>query len=207
MQVEYKKTSSDNKSYYSFNFKKALVLTLLFFNILIYISPNLDVKREDLPGGQIQIHVEEIPITHQVRRTPPPPKPTVPIPSDNENIPEDVTIEETTLQFSTIFDEIPEGAPIAGTKLSPPRPLAWVFPEYPEEEKKKGVRGIVKLSIHINNKGRVVEAQVLDNTTGSEKCAQAAVEAALGSRFTPAKEGKKAVSYWITQPYRFDLKK
>ncbi|RMF58816.1 MAG: TonB family protein, partial [Calditrichaeota bacterium] len=72
---------------------------------------------------------------------------------------------------------------------------------------KKGVHGVVKLSIHVDEKGRVTEVVVVENTTGSEKCAQAAVDAAYGSRFYPAKEGNKAVSFWISQPYRFDLRK
>ncbi|MFQ5603042.1 MAG: energy transducer TonB [bacterium] len=147
-------------------------------------------------------------MTRQVRRNPPPPKPTVPIPSDDETIPEDETIMETTLNYSNIFDQTPDGFPgVRGLKLTPPRPLAWVFPEYPEDEKKKGVQGTVKLSIHIDKTGKVVEVVVLENTTGSQKCAQAAREAALGSRFVPAREGNKPVSFWLTQPYRFDLRK
>lgn len=205
--LDYKKNGSDLKSSYSLNVKKALVVTLVFLNVLVLISPRLEVQTEPGYGTHIQINVENIPITRQIRRSPPPPKPTIPIPSDDESIPEDETIEETTLRYTTFFDEIPDGAPPTGAKLSPPRPLAWVFPEYPEDEKKKGVQGIVKLSIHINDKGRVVEAVVIANTTRSEKCAQAAIEAAFGSRFTPAKEGTKPISYWITQPYRFDLKK
>lgn len=88
--------------------------------------------------------------------------------------------------------------------LTPARAIARVFPEYPKEE--KGIRGVVKLSLHIDAKGKVVEVLVIDNTTQSETFARAATEAAYGSRYTPAREGGKAVNSWIMQEHRFDIK-
>lgn len=208
MEIEFKKTKADSKSQYLRNFEKSLILVLVFFILLIYLSPRVEVGTEAKLVPNIMISLENIPITRQVARRPPPPKPTVPVPSDDESIPEDETIVETTLKYDTFFDQFPEGfSSISSTPLTPPRPIAWVFPEYPEDEKKKGIQGVVKLSIHINEKGHVIEVIVIDNSTGSEKCAQAAIEAAYGSRFLPAREGMKPISYWITQPYRFDLKK
>lgn len=207
MDTDFQKTPFDGQASYYVNIKRAFVVTLVFFNILVLLSPGIEVDTQEGSGSSVQIHVEDIPVTRQTRRTPPPPRPTIPIPSDDETIPEDETIEETTLKLTNLYDPLPLGNPEPGDKLSPPRPIAWVFPEYPEEEKKRGVQGIVKLSIHINDRGKVIEAIVIDNTTGSEKCARAAVDAAFGSRFSPAKEGKKAINYWITQPYKFDLKK
>ncbi|MFQ5864858.1 MAG: TonB family protein [bacterium] len=208
MEIEFKKIKADSKSQYGTNFKKSLILTLTFFIFLIYVSPRVNVVMEGNPTSNIMITFENIPITRQIARRPPPPKPTIPVPSDDESIPEDETIVETTLRYDTFFDQFPEGfSTIGSIPVTPPRPLAWVFPEYPEDEKKKGIKGVVKLSINIDEKGRVVEVIVLKNSTGSEKCAQAAIEAAYGSRFLPAREGNKPVSYWITQPYRFDLKK
>jgi protein TonB len=208
VQTEYQKSDADSKSSYSQNVKKALVITLALMNLLIYILPGIEVEVAEVDLPQVTINVEDVPLTRQSRRPQPPPKPTVPIPSDEENIPEDVTIEETELRYTTIFDFSPGSAPpFAGIKITPPRPIAWVFPEYPEDEKKRGVQGEVKLSIHIDEDGKVTEVVVLDNTTGSQKCQQAAVAAAYGSRFYPAKEGARTIDYWITQPYRFDLRR
>ncbi len=207
MHIEQQKYNSDLKSSYGLNLRKSVIVTLACFILLIYLSPRISVKVEQSDLSNIIIDVENIPITHQLRRKPPPPKPQLPVPSDDESIPEDETIEETTLKYTNIFDYTPDGVPgIGGKSSTPPRPIAWVFPEYPEDEKKKGVKGVVRLSIHINEQGKVIEVVVLSNTTGSQKCAKAAIDAAYGSRFFPAKEGKKAVNYWITQPYRFDLK-
>lgn len=208
MQLEYKKTSADSKSSYALNLKRALVVTLVSLNLMILFAPGLEVTRDEPALPRVLINAENVPRTRQTRRQPPPPKPTVPVPSDDEAIPDDVTIEETDLKYTTIFDfEIGDAPAFAGIKITPPRPIAWVFPEYPDEEKKKGAQGVVKLSIHIDEKGKVTEVVVLDNSTGSEKCQEAAVAAAYGSRFYPAKEGNREIDYWITQPYRFDLKK
>lgn len=206
MTSEFKKLKADSPGQYGLNVRKSLVMTLLFFNLCVMLSPRIGVQVEDPEAPKIVIDVENIPRTRQARRSPPPPKPTIPVPSDKETVPEDATIEETTLKHTNIFDDLPGRPEFAGTSVTPPRPIAWVFPEYPESEKQKGVHGIVKLSLHVDETGRVIEAIVLDNTTSSKKCAAAAQEAALNSRFLPAKEGGKPVDYWITQPYRFDLR-
>ena len=201
----FKKRKSDLKSVYQINLEKSLIIALMFFIVLINLSPRINVQLEEQRSNFI-ITAENIPVTRQVRKSPPPPKPTVPVPSEDESIPEDETIEETTLKYANLFDELPDGLQgISGVNIIPPRPIAWVFPEYPEKDRKKGIKGLVKLSIQIDEHGNVVEVVVIENTTGSENCAKAAIEAAYGSRFFPAREGNKPVKYWITQPYRFDL--
>jgi len=207
LQLEYKKSSADLKSSYALNIKKSLIVALVLLILAIHFFPQMQLSPSKFENPNVIIEVENIPITRQLRQASPPPKPTVPIPTNEETVPEDETIEETTLKYTTLFDYTPESAPgLPGANITPPRPLAWVFPEYPESDRKKGVKGVVKLSIHISPQGKVVEVVVLDNTTGSEKCAVAAVAAAYGSRFLPAREGGRAINYWITQPYRFELR-
>ncbi len=207
MPVEFKKTEADLHSSYGSNIKRAVILTLFLFNLIALFSPTLEMSSREQELPRVIISAESIPLTRQAHRTPPPPKPTVPIPSDDESIPEDETIEETTLQYTTIFD-LSDGVPsMMGLGVTPPKPIAWVFPEYPDEDRKKGVEGVVKLSIHVDKNGRVIEVVVLKNTTNSENCAAAAIEAAYASRFFPAKEGSEPVGFWISQPYRFDIKK
>ena len=56
------------------------------------------------PQAPVIIELEQIPETRQERRPPPPPRPVVPIPTDSEDIPDDVTIETTELD---LFDDLP----------------------------------------------------------------------------------------------------
>ncbi len=203
MDFEADKTGSDGQSAYPLNFRKSLALSLLLFNLAFLLAPRVDFEVHEPSASTILIDVENIPVTRQTRRAPPPPKPSVPIPSDDETIPEDVTIEETILK-DTIYD-LADGSPdVGGIRITPPKLINLTAPEMPKEEYKRGVQGIVKLSVHVDIKGRVVEVVVLDNTTKSEKCARAAIEAAYGSRYFPAREGRAKVNAWSFITYRFD---
>ncbi len=180
----------------------ALLLTIAIFQLF----PRIDWGEKEEPVVLISsIQVENIPITKQGRRKPPPPKPAVPIPSEDELIPEDITIEETELDLN-VYSKIPGAGPIPGAPVVfQPRPIYEVIPEYPAELQKKGVQGIVKLHIHINKLGRVDQVIVLENTTGSPLCARAAKEAALQGRYVPAKSKGKPTDIWITRTYTFGI--
>ena len=98
--IDFQKTKADFHSQFSINIKKALVITLVFFILLVFISPRIKLSVKEVGQSNIIINVENIPITRQTRMKPPPPKPTVPIPSEDETIPEDATIEE---DFGWVF--------------------------------------------------------------------------------------------------------
>lgn len=188
------------------------IIALIIVIVSIRLAAEIDAIRPldtkvDIP----LVSVEEIPVTQQGKKKPPPPKPAVPIPSDDENIPTEETIEP--IEFDFFAETGDDGGGGVGDEgvgaivRVPPRPIAWVIPEYPEQEKKKGVKGEVKVSIQIDATGNVIDAVVVENTTGSELCAQSAIKAALASRFIPAKINGKAQKDWLVMPYRFDLSK
>lgn len=180
------------------------IIALIICIITIRLAAEIDALKPFEPDVEIPtVSVEDIPITRQGKKKPPPQKPAVPIPSDKEDIPEEETIEPIEFEFF-----VDNGADGVGTPTRvPPRPIAWVIPEYPEKEKKKGIKGEVKISIQIDDKGKVVDAVVVENTTGSELCAQSAIKAALASRFIPARVNGIPKEDWLIMPYRFDLSK
>jgi len=181
----------------------SLSLMLLLFFFLRDVSMPVTV-REQQP---IILTVENIPQTRAGARRPPPPKPAIPIPIDSELIPEDETIEPTTIDLQSVGAAASAGNAdaLGGGQIIPPRPLVFVVPEYPEEDRKKNLRGEIKISLEIDVTGKVVKAVVIENTTGSPRFAQAARRAALASRFTPARNAQGPVPYWLIQPYTFDL--
>jgi len=183
----------------------SLSLMLLLFFFLRDVSMPVAVRQHE----PIILTVENIPQTRQLgARRPPPPKPAVPIPIDSELIPEDETIEPTTIDLQSLGAAASAGNAdaLGGGQIIPPRPLAFVVPEYPEEDRRKNIRGEIKISLEIDITGKVVKAVVIENTTGSPRCAEAARRAALASRFTPARNAQGPVPYWLIQPYTFDLK-
>ena len=199
---------NDREEHYQRNLRVAAIVALTVVIFVFQIFPRMSWKKETPKVIVIaSLHIENIPVTRQGTRKPPPPKPAVPIPSDDELIPEDVTIEKTELDlnlYSPIEGEDgPPGAPI----VYQPRPIFEVIPEYPQELQKKGIQGIVKLHIHINKQGLVDQVVVIENTTGSLLCSRSAKNAAMQGRYMPAKSRGKPTDIWITRTYSFGISK
>ncbi len=191
---------------YRTTIKKSLVISLAFLLILLHILPkNVEHKKKALPVVPFTFEIEEVPITRQqVRRGVRPQKPLVPVPSEEPDIPVDETIDETIIDWNVGDSPFGVGGLTMGrADTIPPRPIVQVLPEYPRELLKQNVRGIVKLMLWVNEKGRVEEAVVVENGTGNEECAKAALEAAKKNSYLPATIGKKKVASWVACTYSF----
>jgi len=190
---------------YSLRLRQALVITLLILIVAFQVWKRLPESRQApvLANINVYIDVESVPITRQGVRKPPPARPVVPIPTEEPTPPEDLKIEEPPQQASSALPNLPEGEGMEA--IVPPRPVAEVFPEYPEKAKKRGVQGEVELMLLVNEKGTVENVQVLRNTTGSKLCARAAVKAAYQTKFLPARKKNRFVAVWIRKTYRFGL--
>ena len=150
------------------------------------------------------MHIENIPITRQGVKRKAPPRPVVPIPVEEPSIPEDLTIEPTELNFeASPLSNMPEGDGFF--TVTPPRPIADVFPEYPATEKEKGVEGEIELSLLVDEKGKVKNVHVVKNSTNSKICEESALKAAYQTQFIPAKQNKKYIAVWIRKIYKFGL--
>lgn len=186
----------------------SLVVTLLGMILLFSLFPKVKVNRpERIKIISSAITVEEIPVTRQVGAMKPPARPAVPIPSDDIALPDDITIDDTELDFSSASTISGSGLIPEPVQIIQPRPIFEVIPEYPEELQKKGIQGTVKLSLHIDANGRVIHVIVIENSTGSDACANAAREAAIKGRYIPAKKDGQPTDLWITRTYTFGLQK
>ena len=198
--------------YYHRRFELGLIFSLALMLLLFFFLRDISMPIIIQETEPVLITVENIPQTRQQSgaRRPPPPKPAVALPVESEIIPEDETIEPTTVEAQATGtaasagnnEDVGSGA----GQITPPRPLSLAVPEFNRDDQKKGVHGVVKVSLEIDATGKVVKAVVLENTTGSPRCAQAALQAALASRFIPARNAQGPVSYWFIWPYTFDLK-
>ena len=190
---------------YTLRLLRSLALTLVLLIVLFQAWKRMpQIQRPvALPKEEVYFAVEEVPVTRQGVRKPPPPRPVVPIPTEEPTVPEDLTIEETDLKPEASLAKLPDGDGLAA--IVPPRPVAEVFPEYPEKERKRGVQGEVELAMLVDEHGVVQNVQVVRNTTGSKLCAQAAVKAAYQTRFLPARKKNQFVAVWIRKTYKFGL--
>lgn len=189
----------------------SLVLTLLLFFGFRKWGTETEMLDVDLPD----IKVEEVPPTEQIKRPPPPARPQVAVPTDDEDIPEDETIDITEINF----DEIPEPPPPPKADESSnifvaydeaPEPIGGFAAiqrnlEYPEIARKAGIEGRVIVNVLVDVSGRVIETKVL-KSLGHSGCDDAAIKAIRSVKWKPAKQRDRPVKVWVGIPVIFKLK-
>jgi periplasmic protein TonB len=193
-----------------------LVLALALLVMMFQASKRGDVEVTGQGRVDLKIEVEEIPQTEQEKRPPAPTRPTVPVETEDEDIPEDATIEMTEINL----DELPPpppppeqeqgDTPIFVAYDEPPAPLGGFAAiqsklEYPEIARKAGVEGRVYINVLIDEKGNVIDTKVL-KSLGNNGCDEAAIAAIRSVKWTPAKQRDKAVKVWVGIPVVFKLK-
>ncbi len=182
-----------------------IVLLIITFLLFPRITNKVELEEE------IQIIIEQIdiPQTEQFDRPPPPARPSVPVESESEDIADDVTLEEFTLDEFDAWDAPPP--PPEGPRVKfipyddPPVPLRPIKPKYPEIAQEAGIEGTVVVQVFVDEKGRVKETVILKGipNTGLD---EAATDAIRIVRFKPAKQRERAVGVWISIPVNFRLK-
>jgi len=196
------------------NYRKRIELGFIFSLILIILIFLFSKHYKVVPPTNTRMAiisdfvVEDIPVTRQGIPRQRPQRPEIIIPVEDEVIPEDEVIED--FDFS-VFEgkDGPPGLPGGEGFIVEvlPRPIAEVFPEYPKEDLKNKIEGVVTLRLFIDNRGFVKDVIVMENTTGSQRCARAAKEAAYKNRFIPARSNNNNVPIWISKRYTFSAPK
>tara|TARA_B100001964_G_C14066297_1_gene523788 strand:- start:142 stop:789 length:648 start_codon:yes stop_codon:yes gene_type:complete len=179
------------------------------------IYPDFRVTAAAQKKDQIIINMEDIPETRQIQRPPPPPRPAVPIETESDDVPDDVTIESTDLDFDENMVDLPPPPPPGSGDddmeeevleffmvEEKPTLLKNVSPVYPEIARKAGLSGRVFVRFKVGKDGRVHEVQILK---GEEIFRQAAIDAVSQFVFSPAMQNDKPVAVWMSQAIKFDL--
>ncbi len=196
----------DLRGQYKGVFEKALILSLAIHLFIFLTYTEVEVKPYETIAKQVVVEVQDIPETQQLKKLPPPPRPAVPIESESEDLPEDVTIETTDLRVDVAPP--PPPPPMADEFVAydtPPKLIRLVKPKYPDIARKAGIEGMVILKILVDVDGKVIDARVL-KSLGNVGCDEAAVKAAKKCLFEPALQRDKPVKVWVSYPVRFILK-
>ena len=194
---------------YPVNVRLAGLLGIVLVIIIFIIFPRFLASVEFEGVDQIIIENIDIPQTQQIENTPPPARPSIPVPSDDEDIADDLTLDELDFDDFSNLDAPPP--PPSGPKVvfipydDPPVALSPIRPTYPEIAQEAGIEGVVVVQAFIDKKGRVKETLILKGVpnTGLD---EAAMEAIRKTRFRPAKQRERAVGVWISIPVNFKLK-
>lgn len=85
-----------------------------------------------------------------------------------------------------------------------PQPINIPVPTYPDMARTAGIEGQAVVEALVDTDGAVADARIL-KPSGNASLDQAAVDAAMRSKFSPAKQRDKAVRVWVSIPFRFTL--
>jgi TonB family protein len=194
------------KNSYPRMFRNAFLIALGLHAVAFLVIPEIKVKPYELREKR---EIAAIDIPDQIKIPPPPKeqaKPQVPV----DIAPSDEASEEETIE-STVFDvDAPPELPPAPARPEyfhsfdqAPQVIVQVPPTYPEMARQSELEGVVLVQIGVNEFGDVIEARVLQGVQGLN---QAAIEAVMQWKFTPAKQRDVPVPVQIAIPIRFTLR-
>ena len=204
----------DLRSRYPKVFWTSVGISCALHLIMAILFPTFDIRASAGKKDQIIIQMEEIPETRQIQRPPPPPRPAMPVETESDDVPDDVTIETTDLDLDQAPVDLPPPPP--GATEAPmeeevmefwsveekPELIKGVNPKYPEIARKAGLEGNVFVKFMVRRDGRTDRVQVL---RGQEIFRQAAMDAVRQFVFKPAIQNDKPVNVWMTQAIKFKL--
>lgn len=211
--VRGKAPEADLRRAYNKVFGICTTITFVLHTSVAVIFPTFVSDASSRNKQQIIIETVDIPETRQIKRPPPPPRPAVPIETESDDVPDDVTIESTDLDFDDAMVDLPPPPPPGSEEEEEeilefymveqkPELVHSVPPSYPEIARKAGLTGKVFLKFLVDKGGRVSNVTVLK---GQEIFRQAAVDAILQFKFKAAQQNDKPVAVWMTQPISFRL--
>ncbi|MDP6779480.1 MAG: TonB family protein [Candidatus Latescibacteria bacterium] len=216
--VRTKSPRADLKRKYRGTLAASTGLSFALHAALFILHPTFE-SRPIVPFvDQIVIQMENVPETRQIQRPPPLARPAMPIEvGEEDDVPDDVTISSTDLDFDQVFIDIPPPPP--GSRMLAhveeeegalefwqvevkPRIVSTVAPRYPELARKVGLEGSAFVRILIGSDGRVRKAVLVK---GDEIFSRAATEALLQWVFEPAIQNLTPVAVWAVLPVEFNL--
>ena len=214
--VRTKQPEADLKRTYSRVMNICMGIALVLHTVVAVAFPKFESEAREIKKIQHVIEIENLPETQQVKRPPPPPRPAVPIETESADVPDDVTIESTDLDFDDTTVDLPPPPPPNTEAVEEeeeivefwaveqvPKPIKQPAPIYPEVARKAGLTGTVFVEFTVGKDGLVTSARVVRGPTIFH---EAALNAVFSFVFQPAMQNDKPVGVRMTQPIRFRLK-
>lgn len=204
------------KAGYRRTLRAATALSLGLMVVGVQVMKTLSLDAREAKSVDLKVEVMDIPVTEQIRRPTPPPRPLVPVPTEDESVPKDATIAFTDLDLSDLPPPPPAPEPTDESSYifvaydTPPEPIGgWssIYKKvvYPEIAVRAGVEGVVYLKVLVNEQGGVDDAQVMKPSGVDVGFEEAALQAARKIKWKPALQREHPVKVWIGFPVQFKL--
>jgi protein TonB len=203
-----KKPAADLRMKYAKVLEISLIIALLVMIFTFYAFKKFELGVELPESPDIKIEVLDIPPTQQIQRPPPPARPMIPVETEDDELLDDVTIEETEIVFESV-EEAPPPPPEEEEVYEffavseKPVIIKKAVPEYPDLARKAQIEGKVVVTVTIDKKGSVEKATVFKSVPMLD---DAAIDAAMKCKFKPAKQRDKFVKVKMNIPFDFKLR-
>ena len=205
-----KTPEADLRAQYQKALEMGVVITLAVLSLAFYALPKFGEGMAFDKVADIIVEVENIPQTKINTAPPPPARPTIPIASEDDDIPEDEMIDESIFEFDNT-DMAPPPPPsddeeetIPFFKVSKkPVVLKRIAPRYPDLARRAGIEGQVICQIIVGKDGRVRDAKVVKSVPMLDEAALSAVKQWV---FSPGEQRDRKVSVKMIVPVLFKLK-
>jgi protein TonB len=179
-----------------------LLVTILFS---FSSSPQGEAAKKEVE--QEEVELIKTPPSEQLNQTPPPARPQIPIEAEDDDEDIELTIDDTEVDIrETVLEvEAPEEEEEAMEFYAvseKPRILKRGVVRYPEIARKAGVEAKVVIEFTISKDGKPIGFKIIK---GHPMLNDAAIATAKQYKFSPAKQGDKAVKVKWQIPFRFRL--
>jgi protein TonB len=193
--------------YYALALRVATVAALALTIVAFLVLPREFTVEAYKMKRSVEAYIEALPpVLEEMAKPPEPTKPaTVPVAAASEAEVEATTIEATNVVEvvrRTDETDIPV-VPFWKVEVKP-EPINIPVPAYPDMARNAGIEGQAVVEALVDTNGLVADARIL-KPSGNASLDQAAVDAALRSKFSPARQRDKAVRVWVSIPFRFTL--
>lgn len=198
----------DLKLKYRATLEKSTVISLALLAVLFYSFQKYEGSTILPDAPRLIIESIEIPPTQQLQKPPPPSRPSIPVESEDEDLLDDVTIEETEINLGDVMD-VPPPPPDDDEVFEffavsdKPVILHKETPKYPSLAQRAGIEGTVTVIVTISKTGVVLDARILKSVPMLD---DAALQAAKKCTFKPAKQRDRFVKVKMSIPFKFNLK-
>ena len=196
-----------------------MAISLLLVSLVFITSKEFTIKAGKTRVEEVIIKVEDIPITHQIKRPPPPARPTIPIESDEPDIEDDLTIDDTEWD---IFDEPPPPPPSTGAEIvdffaveEKPELIGGSQAIYdyikknnlfPAMAQQSGVGGVCIIRFIVDETGRPTNIEVFQERPAGLGFGEAGMKAIAAMKFKPGRQRDRFVKVPMQQVIRFEVK-
>jgi len=193
--------------YYAVAFRVSMVAALVFTTLAFLVLPKEFVVQAYKLRRSVETIMESLPPQlEEMAKPPEAAKPqVVPVAAASAEEVTATTIDPTNvveLVRRTDETDIPV-VPFWKVEVKP-QPINIPVPTYPDMARTAGIEGQAVVEALVDVDGSVADARIL-KPSGNASLDQAAVDAALKSKFSPAKQRDKAVRVWVSIPFRFTL--